>query len=177
MQGAEFCAKISLDTDEKWNPMAEEETGFTFVDRRRTVPEAAAPEPLAETEAAPAAFSAENSPFEDAPEIAGDEGASSEGASDEGEGRAPTTYDLLGYCINLLASQAWQKLGLLADPQTGEAQPDLAEAKVAIDAVGDLASRLDAAPADVVPADLRRDLKTLVNDLRLNYVSQRGPSV
>ena len=41
---------------------------------------------------------------------------------------------MIGYCINLLASQAWQKLGLLADPQTGEAQPDLDEAKLAIDA-------------------------------------------
>ena len=141
--------------------MAEEETGFTFVDKRRTAP-AAEPEavPAAETEAAPEMFSGENSSHE----------------SLEDSGPAPTTYDLLGYCINLLASQAWQKLGLLADPQTGEAQPDLPEAKVAIDAVGDLASRLDAAPEAVVPADLRRDLKTLVNDLRLNYVSQRGPS-
>ena len=146
--------------------MAEEETGFTFVDRRRTAVETA-PEPvaaaelLAEAQASPEIFSSEND-LED--------------NDYEGDGRAPTTYDLLGYCINLLASQAWQKLGLLADPQTGEAQPDLAEAKVAIDAVGDLASHLDTAPADVVPADLRRDLKTLVNDLRLNYVSQRGSS-
>lgn len=143
--------------------MAEEETGFTFVDRRRTAVDAV-PEAPAETVAGA--------------ETGGEENLSEENLADinAGTDRAPTTYDLLGYCINLLASQAWQKLGLLADPQTGEAQPDLTEAKVAIDAVGDLASRLDAAPADVVPADLRRDLKTLVNDLRLNYVSQRGPS-
>lgn len=154
--------------------MAEEETGFTFVDRRRTAVEAApafpaetdADETDAETVAASEAFSGADTL----------DAESAEDADYEGDGRAPTTYDLLGYCINLLASQAWQKLGLLADPQTGEAQPDLAEAKVAIDAVGDLASHLDAAPADVVPADLRRDLKTLVNDLRLNYVSQRGSS-
>ena len=161
--------------------MAEEETGFTFVDRRRTVPEAApevsaaaevSPEAHAEPAAVPEAFSGEENSITD--------NSIKDNALDEtdyeGEGRAPTTYDLLGYCINLLASQAWQKLGLLADPQTGEAKPDLAEAKVAIDAVGDLASRLDAAPAGIVPADLRRDLKTLVNDLRLNYVSQRGPA-
>ena len=141
--------------------MAEEETRFTFVDKRRTV----APEPDAATVAETA-----ESPME--------AGVSelSEAFPDEAAGgeAAPTTYDILGYCINLLASQAWQKLGLLADPQTGEAQPDLAEAKVAIDAVSDLAARLDAAPESVVPADLRRDLRTLVNDLRLNYVSQRG---
>ena len=169
LQTSKFYAKISLDTDEKWNSMAEEETGFTFVDRRRTAVEAApeaaeAPhaEPAAvpEASAVPEAFSGEDDLAD----------------TDDGDGRAPTTYDLLGYCINLLASQAWQKLGLLADPQTGEAQPDLAEAKVAIDAVGDLAARLEAAPDSTVPPDLRRDLKTLVNDLRLNYVSQRGPS-
>ena len=150
--------------------MAEEETGFTFVDRRRTVPENAAA--LDSTPFFPTEAQAEPPPVMAA--------ASSEESftdTDEAdEGRTPTTYDLLGYCINLLASQAWQKLGLLADPQTGEAQPDLAEAKLAIDAVGDLAARLDAAPDSAVPADLRRDLKTLVNDLRLNYVSQRGPS-
>ena len=87
------------------------------------------------------------------------------------ENAPPTTYDMIGYCINLLASQAWQKLGLLADPQTGEAQPDLNEAKLAIDAVGDLAARLDVAPESAIPPDLKRDLRTLVNDLRLNYVS------
>lgn len=138
--------------------MAEEETGFTFVDKRRSVLEAAAPsaaEPVQEVKPEPAEFTADDL---------------------EDSGPAPTTYDLLGYCINLLASQAWQKLGLLADPQTGEAQPDFVEAKVAIDAVGDLAARLESAPESAVPADLRRDLKTLVNDLHLNYVSQRGPS-
>ena len=88
----------------------------------------------------------------------------------------PSTYDLLGYCINLLSSQAWQKLGLLADPQTGEAKPDLLEAKVAIDAVGDLAAHLETAPEAVISADMRRDLRTLLNDLRLNYISQRGTS-
>ncbi len=150
--------------------MAEEETGFTFVDRRRTaveaVPEPVAAETYAEPVAAPEAFS-------DADML---DAESAEDAEYDGDGRVPTTYDLLGYCINLLASQAWQKLGLLADPQTGEAQPDLAEAKVAIDAVGDLASHLDAAPDSAIPPDLRRELKTLVNDLRLNYVSQRGLS-
>jgi len=154
--------------------MAEEETGFTFVDRRRTVPEADTVQAAATETASPLA-PPEPEPGTDAvPEMSG--GFSDDLESEDDSGPAPTTYDLLGYCINLLASQAWQKLGLLADPQTGEAQPDFAEAKVAIDAVGDLAARLETAPESLVPSDLRRDLKTLVNDLRLNYVSQRGPS-
>ncbi len=104
--------------------------------------------------------------------MAGD--LSEEELSEADLNRSPGTYELIGYCINLLAQQAWLKLGLLADPQTGIATPDLDEAKVAVDTVGDLAARLEAAPEGIVPADLRRDLKTLLNDLRLNYVSQRG---
>ncbi len=148
--------------------MAEEETGFTFVDKRRTAPEAA-PEPAPAAAAETTEMPAEMGVSEVLEAFPGEDQLGEQSAE-----AAPTTYDMIGYCINLLASQAWQKLGLLADPQTGEAQPDLAEAKVAIDAVGDLAARLDAAPETVVPLDLRRDLRTLVNDLRLNYVSQRG---
>lgn len=143
--------------------MAEEEAGFTFVDKRRSQPEAPAapvPEPIA-PQAAVVPNDLEDADLDE--QLA--------------EGVAPTTYDLIGYCINLLSSQAWQKLGLLADPQTGEAAPDLDDAKVAIDAVGDLAARLETAPDAVISADMRRDLRTLLNDLRLNYVSQRGPAI
>jgi hypothetical protein len=145
--------------------MAEEEAGFTFVDKRRAQAEAPVETPVA---AAPEPLSTE---------AVGAGGDADDDLDDElAAGGVPSTYDLIGYCINLLSSQAWQKLGLLADPQTGEAQPDLAEAKVAIDAVGDLAARLETAPETVISADMRRDLRTLLNDLRLNYVSQRGPS-
>lgn len=139
--------------------MAEEEAGFTFVDKRRT--QAAAPAEAAVTVTEPEAVKADGVEMDE----------------EDMAGVMPTTYDLIGYCINLLSSQAWQKLGLLADPQTGEAEPDLADAKVAIDTVGDLAARLETAPETIISADMRRDLHTLLNDLRLNYVSQRGPTV
>lgn len=136
--------------------MAEDENGFTFVDKRRT---------QASEEAAPPS----------APEPIGAASVDAEPEADlSGEGAAPDIYGMLGYCVSLLATEAWHKLGLLADPQTGEAQTDLSQAKVAIDAVGDLAARLEAAPAEAVPSTLRRDLKTLLNDLRLNYVARRG---
>ncbi len=148
--------------------MPEEESGFTFVDKRRTAPEAevkVAPAPEAEVTLPVAETNTDDL-------MAGD--LSEEELSEADMNRSPGTYELIGYCINLLAQQAWLKLGLLADPQTGIAAPDLDEAKVAVDTVGDLAARLEAAPEGIVPADLRRDLKTLLNDLRLNYVSQRG---
>ena len=151
--------------------MAEEETGFTFVDKRRITPDAA-PQ-TAETVTVKADTTADFSE-ERAEQYSAEQYGAEQYGTDAAADAAPTTYDMIGYCINLLASQAWQKLGLLADPQTGEAQPDLPEAKIAIDVVGDLAARLDSAPETAIPADLRRELRTLVNDLRLNYVSQRG---
>lgn len=137
--------------------MAEEESGFTFVDKRRAAAADSAPEP--ETASALADEQSANAP--DMNDDNGDEGT-------------PDIYSVLGYCLSILAGEAWQKMGLMADPKTGEAAPDLEQAKVAIDAVGDLAARLESAPAEFVPATLRRDLKTLLNDLRLNYVGQRN---
>ena len=153
--------------------MPEEESGFTFVDKRRTAPEAevtAAPAPEAEVTPPIAETNTDDLMVGD---LSAEE-LSTEEMSEADLNRSPGTYELIGYCINLLAQQAWLKLGLLADPETGIAAPDLDEAKVAVDTVGDLAARLEAAPEGIVPADLRRDLKTLLNDLRLNYVSQRG---
>jgi hypothetical protein len=142
--------------------MAEEESGFTFVDKRRMQAEEAAPVAAA---VSPAQEIADATP--------GDENDENFDA-----GPAPDIYGVLGYCISVLATEAWQKLGLIANPQTGEDAMDLDQAKVAIDAVGDLAARLESAPDESVPASLRRDLKTLLNDLRLNYVARRGePSV
>ncbi len=156
--------------------MAEEETGFTFVDKRRAATEAPATVQAA-AEAPAVDIPQATDPL---PEMAAQEASLGGDLGEDGLGAdpgPPSTYDLIGYCLNLMAQQAWQKLGLLADPQTGEAKPDLAEAKVAIDTVGDLAGRLETAPETIIPADFRRDLRTLLNDLRLNYVSQSGPSL
>ncbi len=139
--------------------MAEEESGFTFVDKRRAASEA----PSVEAPQAAAALAEDISASQ--PDL----------DDDSGEG-APDIYSVLGYCLSILAGEAWQKMGLMADPKTGEANPDLDQAKVAIDAVGDLAARLESAPAELVPDTLRRDLRTLLNDLRLNYVGQRNQS-
>jgi hypothetical protein len=141
----------------------EEEEGFTFVDKRRTQ-SAEVPERVAD---APPVVSEETGETEDW----GGEEIGAEGGDEAG--LAPDVYGVIGYCISLLATEAWHKLGLLADPRTGEAIADLGQAKAAVDAVGDLAARLEAAPTESVPESLRRDLRTLLNDLRLNYVSQR----
>ncbi len=144
--------------------MADDEEGFTFVDKRRAQADDA---PHSENAAAGTAPNAADTVFEATP-------LPSEMDADEDDGATASIYSVLGYCVSLLAAEAWQKLGLLADPQTGQAQPDLAQAKVAIDAVGDLAARMQTAPPEEVPDSLQRDLRTLLNDLRLNYVSRQG---
>ena len=140
--------------------MAEEEQGFTFTDKRGAQ---ADPAPVDTTPAPEAASDApaEANAYDDPDYSAGNTET------------APHIYSVLGYCLSLLASEAWQKLGLIADPKTGEAQPDLAQAKVAIDAAGDLGARLEAGPAEIVPDALKRDLRTLLQDLRLNFVAQQ----
>lgn len=134
--------------------MAEEE-GFTFVDKRRTQVDAAAE--------AEASNSTVDEPV----------GGAADDASENSDIN-PDVYGMIGYCISLLSAEAWQKLGLITNPQTGQVQADLDQAKVAIDTVGDLAVRLESAPAEIVPETYRRDLRTLLNDLRLNYVGQRN---
>ncbi len=140
--------------------MPEEEEKFTFVDKRRTqveTPPDEAPRARVEAPAPPS-----EALFEDA------------GDADVDDQGPPDVYSLIGYCLSLLQADAWQKMGLLADPQTGEVTTDLRQAKVAIDTVGDLAARLEAAPPEAVPDGMRRDLRTLLNDLRLNYVAQQN---
>jgi hypothetical protein len=140
--------------------MPEEEEGFTFVDKRR-----------ASVESAPVAEASPSVSFAETAVDTPDEYAAEDDLESEGP---PDVYSLIGYCLSLLQADAWQKMGLLADPQTGLATVDLAQAKVAIDVVGDLAKHLEAAPLEAVPDSLRRDLRILLNDLRLNFVSQQN---
>lgn len=154
--------------------MADEEQGFTFVDKRRAAAEASVPTPAEPVAAAAVPETGEAGPADAAANDSGELDLAEEG---EEQQQGPSDiYSVLGYCMSILASEAWQLLGLIADPQTGEAGQDLAQAKVAIDAAGDLAARLEAAPGEFVPEALKRDLRTLLQDLRLNYVSQQGQS-
>lgn len=136
--------------------MAEEEAGFTFVDKRGVV----------EAEETEPAESFEETLAEDA--FHADDAAQSGEVQDP-----PSVWALLHYSLQLFAQHAWVSMGLIANPATGQPHSDLGEARVAIDTVGDLVSRLESAPEGVIPSNARRDLRNLVNDLRLNYVNQK----
>lgn len=81
--------------------------------------------------------------------------------------RAP---DLLRWCVSLLATSAWQAMGLIPDPQTHKVESRLEDARLAIDATAGLVEHLR--PRLTEPE--RREFENLLANLRLNYVQQKA---
>jgi hypothetical protein len=81
---------------------------------------------------------------------------------------APSVYEHVAYILEQMASVAWQKMGLQPDPFTGRVDPNLPEAKVAVDLVAHLAKTLE---PELDESDRRR-INSLVRDLRINYVEK-----
>lgn len=73
-------------------------------------------------------------------------------------------------CISLLASKAWEAMGLVPDPTTKKIERHLDEARLAIDATAALVDLI----RDRLQDRERRELETLLTNLRLNYVEQRA---
>ncbi len=79
------------------------------------------------------------------------------------------TTSLLQWCLSVLAANAWQTMGLIANPATKKVERNLDDARLAIDAVSALADQL----RPRLPDAERRQLETLLTDLRLNFVQQK----
>ena len=89
--------------------------------------------------------------------------------TDPAEASAPVTvYDLLRYTIGLLHSHAWQSMGLVPNPATKSIVRDMGQARVAIDCVAFLLTKLEPA---IKPAE-RNERERLLSDLRMNFVEQ-----
>ncbi|MDQ7828162.1 MAG: DUF1844 domain-containing protein [Armatimonadota bacterium] len=73
-------------------------------------------------------------------------------------------------CISLLGQKAWAALGLVPDPASGKIERHLEDARLAIDAA---AALVEVVRGRVGETD-RRELETLLTNLRLNYVEQRS---
>jgi hypothetical protein len=145
-----------------------EQDTFTFVDKRRTSVEPEmtddAPEQL---RAAPELVDLDD----DTLEPGTGEFDTGEPDTGEGEGDSLGSYGLAAYVTGLIASDAWQKMGLIADPSTGGVNRDLPQAKFSIDCVAAIVGLLEQRPS-AVPAQLRSDLQRVLNDLRLNFIEQ-----
>jgi hypothetical protein len=132
-----------------------EDEGFTFVDKRRAAGDTVGEKPV--------------SP----PQISAEEAATGELGDDISAADADAfgTYGLVTYVIGLLASDAWARLGLIANPATGKVEKDIPQARVAIDCVAALIGVVDT-PDGKLPDSLRGDLRRVLNDLRINFVEQ-----
>lgn len=122
---------------------------FSFVDKRRTAD-------------APEAEEQEDQVTDDA--SVGEEEL-------EDIGGPESTHQIALYALGLLQMNAFQQLGLISDPATGKANRDLGQARIAIDCVAALAGVLDGPDSDLEPR-LRQDVRRVLTDLRLNYVTQ-----
>ncbi len=133
---------------------AEEESGFSVVDKRRVDPEAPAAEnaPEPETHEAPDASPQPESDRHPNP----------------AELPALSMRDRLLMCVDILHQGAWVALGLVADPATGKIEKDLDQAKAGIDCVAFLAARVE----NELDESTRRELKRVVSDLQVNFVRQ-----
>jgi hypothetical protein len=83
---------------------------------------------------------------------------------------APTVFDHIAVLLDQMAAVAWQKLGLQPDMVTGQIEPNLDQARVAIDVVSFLAGKLE----DQLDEDDRRHVQSLVRDLKINFVQKGG---
>jgi hypothetical protein len=80
--------------------------------------------------------------------------------------------DILYGTLLMLTELAWERIGLRANPSTGKVEVDIAQAKMAIDTVAFIVDQL----APSAPADQRRDLSTLVANLKINFAKQAQAS-
>jgi len=72
------------------------------------------------------------------------------------------------YCISILSGHAWQWMGLVANPVTKKVERDLEQARAAIDCADALFKQIEAR----LPETEARQLRSVLNDLRVNFVRQ-----
>ncbi len=86
---------------------------------------------------------------------------------------APSEIDsaaVLLTCVSLLASRAWEAMGLIPNPVSKTIERRLDDAQLAIDAAAALVDLIRGKVGDTE----RRELDTLLMNLRVNFVEQRA---
>lgn len=161
----------------------EPEEGFTIRDRRRFSMDEPAPDTAAADNAPAAGAGAGAASFltaapddEDEEDAGFPAGAFGDGGpdamggmyGDESESALPDIYSVLALFLGELRNLAWLRMGLVANPATGQIERDMSQAKIAIDTVAFLAGQLES----VVAPEERVPLKAMISDLQINFVEQ-----
>lgn len=79
----------------------------------------------------------------------------------------PTSL-LIHSFVATLTAKAWEAMGLVANPVTRQVQKSLPDAQLAIDAIAALVGVV----RDSLSPEERREIETVLTDLRLNFVNQ-----
>jgi hypothetical protein len=138
-----------------------EEQGFEVVDKRRVNADGT---PREESKGPEAGAPSETS---------GAESSAGGGTGPTGEAQSLppiTAQELVGLYINQLQEIAWSRMGLTPNPTSGTIERDLTDARLAIDCAADLIGRIE----PLLDAGAQRDLRTMLANLRLNFVQQSG---
>jgi len=124
--------------------------------------------------------------WSEASEEARPEGAPEAPTDDAGGGRAPDdqgareravplhaleTQDILVWCLSVLAAKAWEGMGLVPNPASGQVAKNLGGARLAIDAYGVVFVLV----REGLDEGARREMETLLTNLRVNFVEKSGP--
>ncbi len=88
--------------------------------------------------------------------------------SEEKTTKPSKTKDLGFYFLGLLSAKAWQYLGLVVHPETGEMLVDLEEARKSIDLYAVI---LEKVKKDLEGSELR-ELEAQLSQLQLNFVEK-----
>jgi hypothetical protein len=92
-------------------------------------------------------------------------------AAREGSAEAPLRApDLARWCVTLLATSAWQAMGLIPDPATHKVERRLDDSRLAIDAAAAVLQTL----RPHLPEAEQREFDTLLTNLKLNFVEQQA---
>ena len=151
-----------------------EERGFEVVDRRRISAEGELKSEETESsgsEEAAAGEEADQDPIGGAAATGTGSGEEPEEDLESGGTLGELSVDgILMMALNFLSQHAWASLGLVPNPMTGKIEQNLPEARRAIDAIADVTKHLEATASP----EEKRELQTMVSNLRLNYVRQSG---
>lgn len=80
----------------------------------------------------------------------------------------PDVAGLLAYMLNLLGAAAWQWMGVIVSPETGQAVTDLAQARLAIDSFEAVSKQL----TPLLDERTTREVQNALADLRVNFVER-----
>ncbi|HHV78845.1 MAG TPA: DUF1844 domain-containing protein [Firmicutes bacterium] len=76
--------------------------------------------------------------------------------------------DTIRSFVAILATKAWQSMGLTINPSTGKIEKNLEDSRLAIDALAGLIELI----GPRIPGEELRQYRALLQDLQLNFVNQ-----